>query len=320
MSPFIWLWASGGAGGDPHLVGFKGQRFDFTGESEANYALLADEPSTLLTMQVHAPIPELPVITYITGVGLTAEDMDGNVHTVHVSVDDPSDVHAEHKCPTDEPCLAEGVLTVLLDGEPMTRPGAVELGPGFSVGGVNIPGECRPFGFEKYWAGKVRQAELAAAGGEGRRLLHTSMAEWILRDFAATNIDECMSYVERALLEGTLFEHDSEHVSFQIRTPELTIRLNHGKLHQLPMRDPTDQFDLPDHLTFQMNISIERAVLRDSPQGVLGGTVRPTFDATGGEIKMGIGAIVGTEEDYRVTGPFENDFILNHPGADTTAV
>jgi len=79
-----------------------------------------------------------------------------------------------------------------------------------------------------------------------------------LQDPSATNMEECIEYVVRAeLAEGGLFAHQSEHASFQIVTPKVTIRLSHGRLHQVAMRDPTDQYDLPDHLTWQMNIIIE---------------------------------------------------------------
>ena len=83
------------------------------------------------------------------------------------------------------------------------------------------------------------------------------------------------------------------------------------------MRDPTDQFDLPDHRTFQMNMGIERAFLGMYPQGVLGETLHPTVDASTGEpIMRGMSAVRGTEEDYRVSGPFSSDFPIRHDEGD----
>jgi len=71
-------------------------------------------------------------------------------------------------------------------------------------------------------------------------------------------MDECYEYVASAeLAEGGMFTHQSEHASFQIVTPKATIRLSHGRLHQIAMRDPTYQFDLPDHLTWQMNMAVD---------------------------------------------------------------
>lgn len=43
-------------------------------------------------------------------------------------------------------------------------------------------------------------------------------------------MDECAEYVAHAeLMEGGLFEHQSEHSSFQIVTPAATVRLSHGR-------------------------------------------------------------------------------------------
>jgi len=304
--------------GDPHLVGFRGQTFDFTGRSGENYVLLSED-STLLTMEVYAPVPDLPHITYITGIALSAQDFDGTSHTIHIRVVNAEGINGHHECPTSEPCLAEGVLAVVVDGQPMLGPGIVTAGKGVVVGAVNIPGECRPFGFEKYWARKVREAEAASAGADGRRLStwFQDMNEWVLADVAATNPVECAEYVQKAMVDGTLFTEQGEHTTFQIVTPRFIIRLNHGKLHQLAMRDPTDSFDLPDHITYQINMALERAVLGPSPQGILGGTVNPTHDANGEEIMNGIEAIRGDEEDYRVSGPWMRDFALHHDEPNT---
>ena len=79
-----------------------------------------------------------------------------------------------------------------------------------------------------------------------------------LQDPTATNMPECTEYVAQAGLEKDgLYAHQSEHASFQIVNPKATIRLRHGRLHQFAMRDPTDQFGLLDHLTWQMNMAAD---------------------------------------------------------------
>lgn len=61
----------------------------------------------------------------------------------------------ESSCPTSDagevsPCLADGALSVELDGEPaLLSPGDAPLGPGVTIDAVNLPGSCRSFGFEK---------------------------------------------------------------------------------------------------------------------------------------------------------------------------
>eukprot|EP00903_Cladosiphon_okamuranus_P016330 g15060.t1 len=299
-----------GACGDPHMTGFLGQKFDFTGEDGEWYCLLDDGPSIHLNMRVTAPVPALPEITYITGLSLITADVEGVDHTVEITVNEPHNLHSS--CPVGvSPCLANGALSVKLDGqESLVSPGEVTLGPGVAISAVNLPGACRSFGFEKYWEHKKVQN-----AGAGRKLdlvgFLRNMGEWILADPTATNIAECAQYVAAAGETG-LFEHGSEHASFQIMTPTATIRLNHGKLHQLAMRDPTDQYDLPDHFSWQMNVAIDHHDVSLEATGVLGETVVPTVDANGKYIMKGMDAIRGSQQDYRVAGALKTAFALGH--------
>lgn len=133
----------------------------------------------------------------------------------------------------------------------------------------------------RYWERK--KAEYAQA--DHRRLLTSEgmqdMGAWVLGDPTATNMDEYGEYVARATVAGSgggggLFAHESEHASFQIMTPAAKIRLTHGRLHQLPERDPTDRFDIPDHVTWQMNLAIDHNDLSVGTTGILGETLVPT--------------------------------------------
>lgn len=63
------------------------------------------------------------------------------------------------------------------------------------------------------------------------------------------------------------------------------------------MRDPTDQYDLPDHLTWQMNVAIDQRDVSLEATGVLGETVVPRRDAAGHRIMHGTEAIRGEQED-----------------------
>ncbi len=62
----------------------------------------------------------------------------------------------ESACPTTKdgsvsPCLADGALEVVIDGQEgmLPAPGKVVLAPDVTVEAVNLPGACRSFGFEK---------------------------------------------------------------------------------------------------------------------------------------------------------------------------
>eukprot|EP00903_Cladosiphon_okamuranus_P005334 g5332.t1 len=302
------LSSSSGACGDPHMTGFHGQKFDFTGEDGAWYCLVNDGPSMHLNMRVTAPVPSVPEITYITGLSIITKDVEGVDHTIEISVADPHNLHSS--CPEGvSPCLAGGALSVKLDShESLLSPGEVTLGPGVAISAVNLPGACRSFGFEKYWERKKLQN---AGGGRSLGLVGfmQDMGEWILADPTATNMEECAQYVAVAGETG-LFDHASEHASFQIMTPTATIRLSHGRLHQLAMRDPTDRFDLPEHHTWQMNVAIDHHDVSLEATGVLGETVVPVVDGHGKFVMRGMAAIRGSQKDYRVAGALETAFAL----------
>ncbi|CAM9817823.1 unnamed protein product [Ectocarpus sp. 6 AP-2014] len=306
----------GGACGDPHMTGFLGQKFDFVGRDSEWYAVVSDMPGLEVNMRVTSPVPAEPEITYITGLGIKTVDNEGLDHSIVITVTDPHSL--DSACPVEgSTCLADGALTVELDGEvALLSPGEVELGPNVAISAVNLPGACRSFGFEEYWERK--KAEYATSG---RRLNNLSqmqeMSDWILGDPTATNMAECTEYVLGATVDGQagLLEHDSEHTSFQILTPKGSIRLTHGRLHQLAMRDPTDRFDIPDHLTWQMNLAFDNIDLAPDATGILGETQQYTYDANGNPIMEGMAAIRGSQEDYLVEGPLDTVFAAarNHP-------
>ncbi|CAB1101779.1 unnamed protein product [Ectocarpus sp. CCAP 1310/34] len=293
------------AGGDPHMTGFHGQKFDFTGNDGQWYCLISDLPSMHLNMRVTAPVSSRPDITYITGLSLITTDGGGQEHSIIISVKDPHNLDSD--CPPGvSPCLADGSLIVVLDGnETLFAPGAVELAPDVKVSAVNIPGACRSFGFEKYWERK--KLEYAQAGGRGL-LTEQSMGEWILGDPTATNVEECTEYVARHVagsVDGDLFAHQSEHTSFQIVTPTAVVRLSHGRRHQIA------ELGLPDHVTWQMNLAVDHNDVSLSAKGVLGETLIPTRAASGEYVMHGMEAIRGTEEDYHVDGPLGLGFNLS---------
>ncbi|CAM9380344.1 unnamed protein product [Ectocarpus sp. 8 AP-2014] len=161
--------------GDPHMTGFLGQKFDFTGEDGGWYSVIADSNMNV-NMRVTSPVADLPEITYITGLSVLTTDTDGLEHSIVIEVAEPHNL--DSSCPAGvSPCLADGALVVLLDGEEsLLAPGTVVLGGDVEVSAANLPGACRSFGFEKYWERK--KLENARAG----RLLRTtpSMGEWIL--------------------------------------------------------------------------------------------------------------------------------------------
>lgn len=65
------------------------------------------------------------------------------------------------------------------------------------------------------------------------------------------------------------------------------------------MRDPSDRFDLPDHVVWQMNLAIEDRGISLGAKGILGETLVPTVDDKGEPIMQGMGAIRGKQDDCK---------------------
>lgn len=83
------------------------------------------------------------------GLAILTTDTDGSDHSIVIEVKDPHNLASS--CPAGvSPCLADGSLRVLLDGEEsLLSPGRVYLGPEVEISAANLPGACRSFGFEK---------------------------------------------------------------------------------------------------------------------------------------------------------------------------
>lgn len=73
--------------------------------------------------------------------------------------------------------------------------------------------------------------------------------------------------------------------------------LLHHRLHHLATRDPTDQLDLPNHLAWQVNHTIEHDNMNLEATGIIGETVVPTVDEGGKPVIQGAEAIRGKQED-----------------------
>jgi len=84
-----------------------------------------------------------------TGLSVQTTDADDYNHSIVIEVKDPHSLKSS--CPAGvSPCLADGSLRVVLDGEEaLQAPGTVHLGEDVQISAVTLPGACRSFGFEK---------------------------------------------------------------------------------------------------------------------------------------------------------------------------
>ena len=289
---------------DPHMKGLRGQKIDWSGIDGGWYNMVKDGDADLLVnIRLTAPLPEeFPDRQLITGLSVLSEG-----HSLTIEVKNPYRIDT-NGCPRgDSPCLANGGLRAVVDGEEvydLLRFSRDEyLVDGITVSASNLPPECQQFGGDKIWA-RMYEEML-----EGTRELagEEQFEDWILRfdDMAAPNW--CQQYIA----EHELADVQSIHAVFKIVTSSVTVRLNVGANYQGGGDLDWDGRVLPDLEFWQMDVGLHGLSLEnESLSGILGETARPVLDKDGREVMEGYEAFRGTVEDYRVSGPLGTDFSL----------
>ena len=290
--------------GDPHMRGLRGQRIDWSGVDGAWYSLIKDDNAELnVNVRLTAPLPEeFPDRQLVTGLTVMSQG-----HSLTIEVKNPYTVDTDG-CPAGvSPCLANGGLRVVVDGQEedellgFSRQVPVVDGT-MSMSASNLPVECRQFGGDKIWA-RMYQEML-----EGRRqLAGESLEEWILRFDNMAAPDWCAKFIA----ENDLADLQSTHAIFKIDTPAVTVRLNAGVNYQGDGEMDGEGRLLPDLEFWQMDVGMDGLNI-DNPalSGILGETARPVHNANGDEVMEGFDAFRGTVEDYRVSGALGVHFPL----------
>ena len=289
---------------DPHMKGLRGQTIDWSGIDGGWYNMVKDDHAEfLVNVRLTAPLPEeFPDRQLITGLSVLSKG-----HSLIIEVENPYDIDTNGCPPGISPCLANGGLRAIVDGEEVesllrfSRDKYVV--DGITVSASNLPAECRQFGGDKIWA-RLYDEML-----KGTRALadEEQFEDWILRfdDMAAPQW--CTQYIE----QHDLANLQSIHAVFKIVTPAVTVRLNVGTNYQDGGDLDWDGRVLPDLEFWQMDVGLHGLSLEnESLSGILGETARPVLDEDGREIMEGYEALRGTVEDYRVSSALGTDFAL----------
>ena len=286
------------------MIGLRGQKIDWSGIDGAWYTLIRDDDVSLhVNVRLTAPLPEeFPDRQLITGLSVLSEG-----HSLVIEVKNPYDVHT-NGCPSGaSPCLSDGGLRAIVDGEDVE--GLLHFSrdenvvEGIKVSASNLPVECRQFGGDKIWADmydEMLRGTRQLAGEE-------RFEDWILRfdDMAAPSW--CAQYIG----EHDLADLQSIHTVFKIVTSSVTLRLNVGTNSQGEGELDWDGRVLPDLEFWQMDVGLDGlSIDHESLSGILGETARPVLDDYGHEVMEGFEAFPGTVEDYRVSGPLGTHFAL----------
>ncbi|MEP3106868.1 MAG: hypothetical protein ABJO54_07375 [Hyphomicrobiales bacterium] len=287
-----------------YMEGLRGQKIEWSGVDGAWYNLIRDEEVRLhVNVRMTAPMPEeFPDRHFITGLSVLSEG-----HSLVIEVKNPYDIDT-NGCPDETmPCLSDGGLRAVADGEEVggflhfSRDEHVV--DGITVSASNLPAECRRFGRDKIWA-RMYDEML-----QGTRQLATeeNFEDWILRvdDMAAPNW--CAQYID----QHDIADLQSIDAVFKIVTPSGMVRLNVGTNSQGEDELEWDGRVLPDLKFWQMNVGLDGlSSVRESLSGILGETAHPVVDEDGREVMEGYDAFRGTYEDYRVSGPLGTEFAL----------
>lgn len=279
------------------MVGLLGQKIDWSGVDGGWYSLIKDDNADLsINVRLTAPLPEeFPHRQLVTGLAVMSEG-----RSLTIEVESPYTVDTDG-CPEGvSPCLANGGLRVVVDGQEddellrFSRQVPVADGA-ISVSASNLPVECRQFGGDRIWA-RMYQEML-----EGRRQLvgGETLEDWILRFDHMAAPGWCAKYIA----ENDLADLQSTHAIFKIETPTVTVRLNAGVNYQGDGQLDWNGSVLPDLEFWQMDIGMD-GLDTENPalSGILGETARPVYDENGEKVMEGFDAFRGTVEDYRVSG------------------
>ena len=288
------------------MKGLRGQKIDWSGVDGAWYNMIKDEDVNLhLNVRLTAPLPdEFPDRQLITGLSLLSEG-----HSYVIEVKNPYDIDTTG-CPSGiSPCLSDGGLRAVVDGEEVD--GLLRFSrdeyvvDGITVSASNLPAECRQFGGDKIWARMYNEML------QGTRQLTPSerFEDWILRFDGVAAPNWCAQYID----QHDLADLQSIHAIFKIVTSSVTVRLSVGTNSQGNGELDWDGRVLPDLDFWQMDVGLDGLSLdNELLSGILGETARPVLDENGREVMEGSEAFRGTVDDYRVSGPLGTDFALLH--------
>ena len=292
---------------DPHLQGLRGQHIEWAGVDGGWYALVTDKGDDLqINVRITAPSPiDFPDRQFITGVAVLSHG-----HSLIVEVKDPHTAETPGCSGDVSPCLADGGLSVSVDGELVDYLNGptndVHLPGGIELSSSNLPLECREFGGRKVWARMQRDML------RGRRQLVSSntFEDWVL-SFNTNMVapEFCAAFVSN----DDLFNVQSDQALLRVVTPTAVVRVSAGV--NTRRAGKTDRFgrDLPELDFWQMGVGVEGLSLNhESLSGLLGETSRVVVDSEGNEVMGGSEALPGMIEDYRVSDAEGTDFALIH--------
>ena len=298
------------------MVSLQGQKINWAGVDNAWYCLLSYGSDLHLNIRVSVPMPEeFPDRKLISAVSILTDD---GLQSLVVEVKNPYSTNTDG-CPKDSPvpCLADGGLRILVDGE---EPAALQAPsenvrlPGsypVIVSTANLPAECRPCDGDRIWA-----TQFADSTTNRRNLRSDAVAfeQWILQPDNLAAPTWCAKFLEEGGSAGLLSTR-SEHATLRVETPVASVRINVGVNYQELETAPDGTMLVPELEFWQTDVTFDGLLLSNNVAGLMGDTSRFVsddkehfvLDSEGRPVLSGPGTLHGPVESYRVAGPFDRD-------------
>jgi len=301
-----------GVNGDPTVIGLNHQVFDFEGRDNAWYANLATNKLQWNMKYNHFPLCPEHEDMFVTGLGVLLDlsarhtnllqenrqqEIDRTSNRIHIRVKGDTFMKG---CTTKDPCLGEGNLEILVDGESITAPGEYVFGPDGSIRVVahNTFASC-----SRKWYDYADKN--SATDSDTRSLSMTSPIKMLFdAEGKVADWKDCKHWILSRQQYGDIYRQLGAWSTIHIETPLVNF---HVEFHQ---HDGSHK-GCPHHSIDAWMSEVSLDMKSDEWRGILGETRDPIFNqGTGEQIVSGRNMLLQGkhDQDYEVTGPYGTTF------------
>lgn len=291
---------------DPIILGIKGQVFKFEGKSDAWYANLAVSDLVQWNTYFHK-FPDCPQgeDTFVIGTGISVP---GDVISVEV-VDANSFFLG---CPKqDSVCLADGSLSLAINGNKVTSPGEYPLQNGGSVIVHNTFAACSRKWFDFDENMSTESLPKMYSDTSSRRLSSRSARQVNAMDLLQQkkgdmiDPDECSGWLNERLGNNDLFSQQGGWATIHVVTPLISFHMEYRQTRKI----------CHSHILDSWISEVSPDLLDQTWKGILGETRYPKYDENGKQIMSDRNLLLAgkIDEDYEVHDRFGTQFkALDH--------
>eukprot|EP00547_Thalassionema_nitzschioides_P017286 CAMPEP_0194249430 /NCGR_PEP_ID=MMETSP0158-20130606/20457_1 /TAXON_ID=33649 /ORGANISM="Thalassionema nitzschioides, Strain L26-B" /LENGTH=568 /DNA_ID=CAMNT_0038985947 /DNA_START=392 /DNA_END=2098 /DNA_ORIENTATION=+ len=329
-----------GTNGDPIILGFRNQVFQFDGQDGAWYANLAIPQQQLQWNMQFQEYPSCPPDENMFVSGLTFSlnnnnnksdddnDLKENENTSSTSIMIITTPEAIEECRSDPDavCLGEGTLHLSFDGGKtfVSNPGDYHFGKAGNsrVVAHNTYAACSRKWHDYEVSRQDKEGKIKNRLGGRRTTVHDEKKPLqLLSDQQASMIDpkECQEWMDDRLSKNDVFQQKGHWSTLYIETEQVSF---HVEYRRSDWFQPACDFQSLDAWMTKVSDEMEST---SEWSGILGETKYKIYDATSGEQIMADRSLLlrGKDDaDYEVSGPFGTEFqaASNTPSSTTTRV